>query len=212
MTEEPLFKDVGQLLYHAFAMEVRGVSIKGGTAIVIEDLMERRYGRPQRVESERSVNLAGLTWLDFVAQCARIREAVEGRQNPADLSAVERFCILARFGFQATRARGIIGLRDHLWSLCNTRSGDAIGALVYAIYQPLKGGKGRRRRRGADPEDPNEHSLRKIERDYGVAKSTLQRDQQLMRRIIHEHETRAQGRLEAYFVRAKLLADPNDVS
>jgi nucleoside-diphosphate-sugar epimerase len=201
--DDPVFKTIGQLLYHAFAMEVRGASIKGGTAIVLEDLMEQRYGRPQR-DTERSVNLSGLTWLDFGAQCARIRQLIGERPNHIGLERFEQSCVQARFGFQATRAKAIIGLADHLQTLCNSRARDAVGALIYAIYSPAK--PTRVRRRGKDT-DGNDQSLRKIERETGISKSTLHRDQKLMRELIYATENRAQQRLEAYFVNAGLLED-----
>lgn len=206
---EPVFKTVGQALVTAFGMEYTQMSLRGSTQSLIEDLMEQRYGTAAEIPiAERTVNRGNLTPLELRGQSAMIRAQV--RDN---LKGVELAAIHARFGHQTTRGNGVMGLAEHFGSLCTTSNRSAIQALLWGIYSPgIRQFPGesatafnlRRKKREA------EWSLRSIEKSYGSSKSTLHRDQQLLRKVCMGTEVRAQGKLEEVFIRIGLVMDPND--
>lgn len=203
---EPVFKTVGQALYLGYVMEVTPPSTPSPTETLIRDLMKQRYGEAPIPQSERSLNMGGMTPLELRAQCALIRQAVADH-----LAGQERDTIHARFGHQATRGTGVCGLRDHYGSLCNTQHDEAILALIWAIYVPgirqfpmesPRAFNARRKKR------ENEWSVRGIEKKYGFAKSVLHRDQQMLRKLLYGVEMQAQSKIEDIFVRAGLVCPP----
>lgn len=207
MNDEAVFKSIGQALYTAFSMEFTEPSLKGGTQLMIEDMMEQRYGLPPVPKSERNINLSGMSPDEFRAQCRLMRESVK-----KTLAAQERDTICARFGYQQTRADAIMALREHFESLCSTRSRDALLALIIGIYMP-----GMRQYHDETPQQFNlrrtrreqRFSLRSLEREYGVSKSALHRDQQLLSKLCNAIELRAQARMEEVFIKSGLLPDPS---
>jgi len=204
---EPMFKSVGHALAVAFAMETTKPSVESTTEAVIKDLRERRYGADPMPDAETSVNASGLRPNEFRAQCGLIVACVD-----ASLPAHERDAIYARFGHQLRRAFGIRNLRDHYGSLCNTQSLGAIHALITGIYvrhvtqepgeSPQAFNKRRKRRE-------LEWSLRSIEKEYGVGKNVLHRDQKMLKGIFYGLEVQAQEKLEVVFVHDGLILDPN---
>jgi hypothetical protein len=205
---EPVFRTVGQALFVAFVMEVTPPSTKGSTQLLIEDLMKQRYGEAPIPKGERSINMGGMSPLELRGQCAMIRASVNDH-----LAGQERDAIYARFGHQVTRATGVMNLREHYQSLCNTPSRDAIDALLWALYVPgvrqfpgesVRSFNARRKKR------ENDWSLRGIEKAYGVGKNVLHRDQQMLRKLCHSVEMLAQGKLEELFIGTRLIGDPAD--
>lgn len=214
--DEPVFKTVGQALFHGFIMEITPPSTPSPTDLAIKDLMEKRYGLPAVPIGERSVNLGGMSPNEFRAQCAMIRAAVQDH-----LGGHERDTIWARFGHQTRRHEGktipgwrpigVRNLRDHYASLCNTRSQDAILALIWAIYVPgvrQFPGESARAFNLRREKRVSEWSLRSIEKSYGVGKDVLHRDQQMLRKLLNGVEMLAQTKLEALFIETNLIDDP----
>lgn len=205
--DTPVFKTVGQALYVALVMEVTPAAVKGSTQLMIEDLMRQRYGEEPVPASERSVNMAGLSPLEFRAQCARIRADVVQHLAKSECAAIH-----ARFGHQATRGNGVHYLMDYLAPTCVTGNRDAILALIWGIYVP-----GVRQHPGESVTAFNqrrskrvsEWSLRSIEKSYGSSKSTLGRDQQMLRERCHALEIRGQEEMERLFIASRLIVDPN---
>ena len=207
LNTEPMFKSVGHALSVAFAMETTKPSVESTTEAVIKDLRERRYGIDPIEHAETSVNASGLRPNEFRAQCALIIGCVD-----ATLPTHERDAIYARFGHQMRRAFGVRNLRDHYCSLCNTQSVGAVHALIMGIYvrhvtqepgeSPQAFNKRRKRRE-------LEWSLRSIEREYGVGKNVLNRDQKMLRGIFYGLEVQAQEKLEVVFLHDGLIVDPN---
>lgn len=184
---EPIFRTVGQALYVAYVVEVTPLTQKGGTQIVVEDLMRRGgYQSEARTRTERSISLGSMTPLEFRAQCAVIRQAVD------KLDAPQRHAVKARYGRQQTRSEAVAGLVDLIGALCNSRSEAAVKALIWAIYS---GGDGQ------------EWSLRRLEREFGVGRNTLHRDQQLMRKLTTRWQTLGEHKLEGDFERAGVIGD-----
>jgi hypothetical protein len=208
---EPIFKSVGQALFVAFTMEITGASPRG-TMESVRYLLEERYGNEPTLKSERTLDLGGLTALEFRAECARIRKCVDDR-----LAYFERDAIWARFAHLDRKEAGINGLHAYYLPTYTIRSEGATLALMRAIYKP-----GSRRR--VPPQDPigrgirehrkqartrDEWSLRGVELEFGISRSTLQRQQVAMRELTGKLELLAQGKLETYFVQNNLIGDPN---
>jgi hypothetical protein len=204
---DPVFKTVGQALYLAFVMEVTPASTPSPTETLIRDLMKQRYGEAPVPQAERSINMGGMNPQELRAQCALIRASVNDH-----LRSHERDAICARFGHQTTRSNAVRGLRDHYGMLCNSQHQEAILGLIWAIYVP-----GIRQFPGESPrafnlrrkKRENEWSVRGLEKTYGVSKSVLHRDQQMLRKLLHGVEMQAQTHMEELFTRTRLIADPD---
>lgn len=183
---DTIFESTGQALFFSYWMEVTPPTSKGATQLLVEDLMERRYGAPSI--ANRTINLGSMTPLELRAQCAQIRMVCDRMPDG------ERDVIRARFGHQYTRALGVEGLREQLRQQCSCTHDDALLALLWALFLS-------RTRR-------HDYSLRKIERRYGVNRNTLYRDQQRMRQSCQILEIRAQERMEVFFIQAGLIPNP----
>lgn len=186
-TAEPIFRTVGQALYVAYVVEVTPLAQKGGTQIVIEDIMKRGGYQSENKRTERSLNLQGLTPLELRAQCAIIRETVDKLDGP------QQYALKARYGRQTTRAAGVQGLLELLGALCNSRKDEAVRALIWAIYE----------------ENRDEWSLRRIEKEYGVGKNTLHRDQQLIRKLVVRWQGVGEATLDNKFQASGLVGEFN---
>ena len=182
--------------------------MRGTTDRALRDLKEDRYGLAPVPQSERSINKDGLNEREFRAQCVLVVDCVDTK-----LAGHERGTVIARFTKQPVkRAYAVRALRDSYASLCNTQHAEAVLALIWSIYapgvQPHPGESpvafnARRKRR------VKEWSTREIEKEYGVGRSVLRRDQQMLRELLGKIELQAQERLERIFVRDGLLADEN---
>lgn len=216
-TAEPIFKSVGQALFVAFTMEITGASPRGTMETVRYLLEERLWGAPQRLE-ERTINIGSLSSVEFRAECAQIRKAVEDR-----LPVFERDAIWARFGHDKpdagvfTKEKGVRGLHAYYLPLCTIRNESATLALMRSIYRP-----GRRRRvplpdpmgRGLQEyrkqvRNRDEWSLREIEDEFGIARATLHRQVVTLRDLTGKLEMLAQNKLETQFVQSGLIGEPN---
>lgn len=183
---ETLFESTGQALFFSYWMEVTPPSSKGATQLLVEDLMERRYGASSI--DQRTINMGSMTPLELRAQCAMIRMTCDRLPDQ------ERDVLRARFGHQYTRAIGVEGLGEHLREQCSSSNDEAILALLWAVFSS----KVRR----------DDFSLRKIEKRYGVNKSTLHRDQQRLREACQLLEIRAQESMEFVFIQSGLIPNP----
>lgn len=209
-SKEPMFKSVGQALSVAFSVAASPAPIVGSTARALESMSEKRYGAAVVLESERTINREGLKPHEFRAQCMRVVDVVG-----AKLLVHERDVIYCRFGHQLYHATGIRGLQEHYGSLCNTQSEPAVHAIIMGIYVRGK----TMQQFGESPRDYNKRrkqrrddwSVRTIEKEYGVSKSVLHRDQVVLRKLFYGIEEQAQGKLEEIYLRMALIADPNDV-
>ena len=206
---ETMFKSIGEALSIAFSVTETDPPVKGSTASALESLKEERYGLPPLLESERRVNRAGLKDNEFRAQCTLIIRLVETR-----LREHEHCVVVARFSRRPVRkAHAVRSLRDQYRSLCTTQNGDAILALIWGIYVPREMAfpnetpqdfNARRKRR------EKEWSVRSIEKEYGGSKSTLHRDQSMLRQVLAGVEQQAQDRLEGWFVANGIVAPQSE--
>lgn len=205
---ETMFRSVGQALSIAFSVAESPASVKGTTDRALKDLSERRYGAAPRIDADRTLNRDGLKDNEFRAQCVLVIRMVDDR-----LAGHARDTIIARYSKTVVkRAYAVRNLRDHFASLCNTQHRDAILALCWAIYAPsvtafpnesVQDFNVRRKRREL------EWSTRSIEKEYGVGRSVLRRDQGMLRELFREIETRALETLEMAFIAAGLLPMPD---
>lgn len=209
-SNEPMFKSVGQALSVAFSVVASQAPITGSTARALESMSEQRYGASAVPITERTINREGLKPHEFRAQCVMIVDTV-GKKLPDH----ERDVIYSRFGHQMFRAIGIQGLQLHYQSLCNTQHDGAVHALIMGIYV-----RGTSQSQGESPRAYNarrkkrqlEWSVRSIEKEYGISKSVLHRDQIVLRKLFYGIEVLAQSRLEEIYLAAQLITDPNDES
>lgn len=200
-----VFRSVDHALRVAFRQELERGAVKG-TMEFLEDMAEQRYGR-----SLRSTSDTGLSREEMRAQCVLVRAAVDDHLQKA----VERYAIYARFGHLTRRIEGLNGLCDHWYSICSTANRMAIFALLDAAYSPKKRGgpKAQRRFSGAgalERQHMEELSLRAIERKYSASRSSLHRDQKVLKKVCGDVEMLAQMHLEELFVRTGLIPNPND--
>jgi hypothetical protein len=193
---EPVFRSVGQALHVSFLMEQLPPTQKGSTQIFIEDLLRRHFRLDELPRHERSINASGLTPLEMRAQCAIVRAAVTHH-----LPTPERDAIHARFGYQLVKAGGVRGLAEYCGPLCATANADALLALCWALYAPRNTPRDHKDGRAGD------WSLRALEKEYGVSKSTLGRDQRMVRITGDALEKRGQERLGELFERTNLVGE-----
>jgi hypothetical protein len=186
-----VFSSTGQALHVSFLMEVLPMSQKGGTQLVIESL-KRRYARADD-HGPGSLNADGLSPIELRGQCAMVRGSVDHH-----LTEPERAAVWARHGHQVRKATGVVGLSAYLAPLVAMRHGDALRALTWSVFAPLTTGRDRRGR-AAD------WTLRKIERAYGVPKSTLHDARLTLRHHAHYLERAAEARLQELFERTGLI-------
>ena len=82
-------------------------------------------------------------------------------------------------------------MRDFFGAFCNARNDSAVLALVWSVYE----GQSQR------------WSLRTMEREYGVTKAVLHRDQQVLKKLTGSLQNVAEGKLEAIFTGSGLVGE-----
>jgi len=198
--DKPIFLNVGHALHRAYLMAI----LDGNPAPQLnwlEDFKDQRYGRSARGWS------TGLNHEEMRAQCTNVRDTVERK-----LPLPQQYAIWARFAYQVQRATGVRGLRDEFANACTTSNPSALLALLWATYDPRKAGRKKELRRRAagslTREEQESWSTRQIERDFGCSRTTLQRDQKVLRKLCGDLEAMALAKLEEIFIRAKLIPTP----
>lgn len=180
-----VFQSVGQALAVSYLMEILPVTQKVSTQMLIEWLQQQAGVRPEARES--TLNFSGLSPLEVRAQCSLVRAAVEHH-----LPGPERDVILARFGQQASKARGVSGVAQYCKALTTIESDIALKALAWSIYHPAKRAQDR-------------WSLRDIEAETGVHHNKLQRAGAAIRATGESLRKMAERRLQDLFERTGLV-------
>lgn len=205
INDEPMFKSVGQALSVSFSVVDTDPTVKSSTEAALKSMAEKRYGEAPVLQTERSINKDGLTPGEFRAQCKLIVEMVDTK-----LLRQERHVIFARFSKKPVkRAEAVRGLRDQFAALCSTHSPEALLALIWGIYVPgviMMPGESPRDFNARRKKREKEWSVRSIEKEYGGSKSTLHRDQQVLREVCNDLELQAQAKIEGLLLAANLLA------
>lgn len=187
MSDQAIFRSVGQALHVSFLLEILPPTQRVSTQVLIDGLKKRCGVWDEQRHAAHSVNFGGMTPLEVRGQCAMVRAAVADH-----LPDPERFAVHARFGHQITKAEGVRGLASYAAPLCGVQSDLAILAVTWSLFQP-----GRR--------TDHYFSLRAIERETGVSHSTLGRTRQRVMSLSQGLERRADDRLWPLFVRTGLV-------
>lgn len=189
-----VFQTVGQALHVSFLMEILPVTQRVPTQVLIDGLKKRCGVWDETPPAARTVNFGGMTPLEVRGQCAMVRAAVVDH-----LPGPERDAVHARFGHQRTKADGVRRLSEYTKPLARIDHDMAMLAIVWSMFQPA--------RRAAD-----RWSLRAIERETGVPKSTLAEAQARVRSLAQGLERRADERLADLFTRTGLVAEADAVA
>jgi len=175
---DPVFTSVGQALHVSFLMEVLPVTQKVSTQVLIQNM--RQQAGKEELREASSINKAGLSPMDFSAECAKVRKRVDiALWHPA-----EKAAIWTRFGWQATQGRGVQELASYFGPMLNLSHKLGASCILWHLYH-------RGNRKGL--------TLRKIEEETGIAKSTLHRAADVVRRSVDDLDARAQSRLGPIF-------------
>ena len=186
MTDEPIFTSVGQALHVSFLMAILPPTQRVSTQVLIDSIREQLGKTEARIAS--TINLGGMSPLEFRGQCAMITAAAHHH-----LTAPEYAAVRARFGHQRTKADGVQELADYVQPASGVTNSLAVRAIVWSQYH-------RGSQRAAD-----RWSLRAIERETGVTVSALRRCVDVVRQTGEALERRADERLAALFERTGVI-------
>lgn len=199
---DAVFRSVHQALHIAFLMEALPPMQKGSTQLFIEDLLRQNFMLEEVPEADRTFRTRGLSPIEIRGQCAMVRATVQDHlTNP------ERHAVWARFGQQVTRtkAQGVDGLAEYLTPLSGTRA-NVVKVLCWAIYTP------RSTMRDRETGRTKEWSLRDIEKQYGVPRSTLGEAQKRVRHHAEALEKIALARLHDLYSRKGLVPSEDEAA
>lgn len=176
--DNPIFTSVEQALFVAFLMESLPATQKSQMQALIERAMEE--AGVIKARERGTVNFAGLSPLEIRGQCAMIRGAVTHH-----LPDPERDSVLAKYGFQLTKAAGVRGMRNYALALLAINGPDATLAMAWGVF-----GTAMQRK---------DFTATKVSTHFELPLRTVQRDMQRLRdtgRILH---ARAVERLQPRF-------------
>lgn len=186
MTDEPIFTSVGQALHVSFLMAILPPTQRVSTQVLIDSIREQLGKTEARIAS--TINLGGMSPLEFRGQCAMITAAAHHH-----LAAPEYAAVRARFGHQRTKAEGVQDLAEYVQPASGVTNGLAVRAVVWSQYH-------RGSQRAAD-----RWSLRAIERETGVSVHALRRCVEVVRHTGQALEARAEDRLSGLFQRTGVV-------
>ena len=187
MNDAPVFTSTGQALHVSFMMAVLPPTQRVSTQVLIESIREQLGKTERRIES--TINVGGLTPLEFRGQCALVTAAARDHLTQPEYAAVR-----ARFGHQRTKSEGVQELAEYCQAATGLENTLAVRALVWRRYH--RGGQ-----RGKDS-----FSLAKISSETGVSESALRTAQGFIARMGDALEARADSRLGEVFERTGLVA------
>lgn len=182
-----VFSSAGQALHVSYLMEILPVTQAVSTQILIEWLQRQAGVPPQQQECTRTLNFGGLSPLEVRGQCAIVRASVEHH-----LPGPERDVVLARYGHQTTKARGVAGVARYVQQLTAVQHDLAVRAVAWGVFHPAARAQDRM-------------SLRDIADETGVSFGQLQRAGQVIRAQRDALLKMAEGRMLALFERTGLV-------
>ena len=188
---DAIFSTVGQALHVSYLMEVLPVTQRVSTQVLIDSLRKSSGVTDETPASDRAVNFGGLSPLEVRGQCAMVRQAVTDH-----LAEPERHAVQARYGHKATQATGVKALAEYLAPVARIEHQTAMLALTWALYQRSRDRRGRHRE--------DRITLRQIEAECGVPRSTVGRAQLVVRHHAQALERRAEAGLRELFERTDL--------
>lgn len=182
-----VFRSVNQALHVAFLMEVLPPTAKSNTQAIIEQLM-RDAGVLREVERDGSLNFAGLSPLEVRGQCAMVRGAVMHHCTEP-----ERMAILAWYSHRAEKATAVRWLCDWCGPHWTVESQPARMLMTWRVNV-------------TDDSKAAKHcSLRDIEGEHGIPKTTVHRNVAAVGKACRSLRERGANSLEALFAAHGLI-------
>jgi hypothetical protein len=186
MSEEAVFTSTRQALHVSFLLEIMPATAKSQMQCILEQLMEEAGITQELEKHERTIDFGGLTALEVRGQCAMVVGAVNAHLPPPEQAAV-----WTRFGMRRRQAQGVRALHTYVWPVLTTKHEVAGLAMIWGLFAR----EGRR----------EDFSLNKIASEFGLARTTLQRDQQTIGRYQRSLEEKALATLHSFFQRTGLV-------
>lgn len=183
--DDPIFPSVSAALHFVFFLQAVQPSVRVGTEIAIEAMRYRAGKDAER--AARAINFSGLNQNEIRATCQMVRNIVERKLPPP-----ERNVVWARHGWEMQQMLGVQGLTEYLDRIFVDHRSIAF-SLVFSMFKsPVRKLPGQKSR-------IKELSLRDIERDYHVPRSTLHDLRTKASEYVTRLEHQAEGRLDPYF-------------
>lgn len=180
ISDQPIFRSVGQALHVAYLMEVLPATQRGIMQAMIEARMKASGVWDEPKPHERTLNFGGLNALEVRGQCAMVRGAVDHH-----LTQPEAWAVKAHYGHQNTKTVGVRELARYVAPMLASSNSEAVLALAWGVY--------------GSKEQRDGLSVRKVADSYGLSASSAGRDRQVLARVGTDLLARAVGRLEEIF-------------
>ncbi len=181
-----VFRSAGQALHVSWLMEILPVTQRVATQVLIDSIREQLGKVERRIES--TINLGGMSPLEFRAQCAMVRAASRDHLTQPEYDAVR-----CRYGHQTSKAEGVMSLSDYLAPMVGLDHDWALRALLWSMYH--RGGQ-----RAAD-----RWSIRRISEETGITTKRLRTAADKARAVAEALDRRAEGNLQDHFYRTGLV-------
>lgn len=190
---DPVFTSVGQALHVSWLMEILPVTQKVSTQVLIDSIKQQLGKVEARVSS--TINMGGISPLEFRGQCALVRGACENHLPAPELAAIR-----CRFGHNEgpihTQATGMVTLAMYLRPRVQV---DPSALLSLVGNQYIRTGQRDRQARVHRP------SLREIHEETGISTQTLRTALEQVRIVGGSLEKLAHDRLQEIFERTGLI-------
>lgn len=183
-----VFRSTRQALHVSFLMETLPVTQKSQMQVVIERLMREHGLVEQFDERERTIDFRGLSPMEVRGQCAMVVNASKTHLTPPQLAAVS-----CRYGHNRRQADGVRGLAAYASPQLATGNRLAVMALVWGLF--------------AGKRYKHDFTVRAIASEFGLAPTTLFRDQKQIAKTQRALEAEAVNALDWYFTSTELVDD-----
>lgn len=182
-----IFKSAEDALFFSYLMEVLPATQPSIMQSMLEQHMKacRVWSAPTQPD-ERRIDLRGLNPLEIRGQCAMVRGIVDHH-----LTAPEAAAIRSSYGHALTKSTGVRALAEYVAPLLTTTNATAVLALAWGAF-------GNEQQRAG-------FAIRDVAEEFGLQRSTLQRDRAVIRRMGRDLKARAIDRINAKFRESGLL-------
>jgi hypothetical protein len=175
--ERPMFQNVGQALWVAYALEHFRESPKTPLLVLLESVNDGNYSEPVKLSG---MNLSGLTDMEQHAQGAFIRAAV------CDLPETPRYYVQGNYSLLSTvRRYAMLHMAEHLSDRLQGRDRLYAGPITWHIM--------------AQPKDRKQASVVWISRRFNVPIRSVERDIAQAKEVFNSHKYKAFSILEQKF-------------
>lgn len=187
---DAVFRTVGQALHVAYTILSQPPMGRGNTQAVIEQLM-RDAGVLREVERDGTVNLRGLSGLEVRGQCAMIRGAVLHHCTGPEIHAIQGW-----YAHDASKAEGVRFLREWFAEQFTIQMPEAQMLVTWRANVT------------EDSKAAKFCSVRDIEGQYHIPRSTAQRNVAAISKRCRALRSQGERRLEPMFIAHGLVGDP----